>query len=565
MIKPYRVVFYCGLSAILLNGCFTTEAPVASKDAEVESQSKTVPSSTKDDPFVPKNMKKALVELVKIRTENLNVLAKSSALSQVDSIDIEPNYKYVRFLPEGVLQVNLLRRRDTNVVLFDHPLSFSSEDSLAQFLDRDSSWSDSTVPYYASLPFEYPLADDIKYQVIKPLFLIQPILTQIESDSLFQGGDSSAALAKVAADTKLSRLIKLLASLDISLPELEYTSFELTGNQAKSIGGNPPGTLAKSAAWSRWRPSGTLRYRDTQLGDIPVVGVRVTAGYSYYWRSSKTNSSGYFSSPERWTYSVKYKAHWDADDFILEDGDSWYGADLVTEGPTSKSAWNRTFLDQHAAYAAIFTAAYNYYYGNINGLNRPRENTWTNFALDIQVYNKNGDVYGSHAVVPWLANWMEIYLKEGGNYRRSDELYATTIHELAHSAHYAHFWTRHTWVPRDFEWTNYVGSDIKETFARGVQWWLTRQRYTGYSVPFYSGNYKGNIEDLVDADGLYALSTTGGENVRGFTVAEIEQSAKKSFNLNELRDRLKSDYPSNGTRVYTVTDMDDLFTYWRTR
>lgn len=147
------------------------------------------------------------------------------------------------------------------------------------------------------------------------------------------------------------------------------------------------------------------------------------------------------------------------------------------------------------------------------------------------------------------------------------KLYATTTHELAHSAHYAHFWTQYTWVPRDFEWVNYVGSDIQEAFARGVQWWLTRKRYSNYRVPFYSGNYKGNIEDLIDADGLYALSfsPTGGENVSGFAINDIEQAVKKSFNLNELRDRLKSDYTSNGKRIYSNTDMDNLFTYWRAR
>lgn len=557
-----HIAFYCAVSTIFLNGCFTTETPSTSNKDGVEP---VIQPSSKGDPFTPANMQKALVELVKSRSNNLRGLAKSAALSELDSISIEPNYKYVRFLPEGARQIDFLRGWDSNVVLFDHPLSYSAEDSLAQALNRDPFWSDSTVPYYASVPIEYSLPNEIRYEVIKPLFLIQPILTQIESDSLLQEGDTSAALAKVASETNLTRLIKFLASLDISFPELEFASLELTGNKTASIEDSLPGPLAKKSlfGWDRWRPSGTLKYRDSRLGDVPVVGVRVTAGYSYYWRSSKTNASGYFSSPERWTYSVKYEAHWDADDFLLEDGDSWNGADLMTEGPTSYSAWNRTFVDQHSTYAVIFTAAYNYYYNSIDGLNRPRENTWTNFALDIQVYNKDGNVYGSHGVWPWLANWMEIYLKDGSAYRASDELFGTTTHELGHSAHYAHFWTRHPMVPRDYEWNYYVGGDIQETFARGVQWWLTRKRYTGYQVPSYSGNYKGNIQDLIDADGVYAKTSDGGDNVRGFTIAEIEQAAKKSFNLDELRDRLKWDYPSNGTRVYSNADMDNLFAYWK--
>ena len=74
---------------------------------------------------------------------------------------------------------------------------------------------------------------------------------------------------------------------------------------------------------------------------------------------------------------------------------------------------------------------------------------------------------------------MEVYLKDGSVRRRSQEPYATTTHELGHSAHYA------------------------------------------------------------------------------------QQDVNMSFNLDELRDRLKADYPPNGTRIYTNADSDNLFAYWK--
>ncbi len=201
-----------------------------------------------------------------------------------------------------------------------------------------------------------------------------------------------------------------------------------------------------------------------------MVGVRVTAGYSYSWRALQTNANGYFVSPERWTYSVKYKAHWDAGDFLMEDDDSWNGADLITDGPTSYSAWNRTFVSEVAAYATIFMVAYNYYFGAIDGLNRPKKNGWLNFALDLQISNKDDGSFGSHAVVLWLANWVVIRTRDIINgtsqYRASEDLFATTTPELAHSSHYCSFQTRYSWVPREFEWRNYIGGDIQETYAR---------------------------------------------------------------------------------------------------
>ena len=92
-----------------------------------------------------------------------------------------------------------------------------------------------------------------------------------------------------------------------------------------------------------------------------------TAGYRLYWRSAVTNADGYFVNPERWTLSVKYKLHWDADDFVLQEGNRW-GGHHVTEGPTKKSDWNRTLTERDAQYATIFTAAHTYYYKDIDGL-----------------------------------------------------------------------------------------------------------------------------------------------------------------------------------------------------
>ena len=58
----------------------------------------------------------------------------------------------------------------------------------------------------------------------------------------------------------------------------------------------------------------------------------------------------------------------------------------------------------------------------------------------------------------------------------SSQIYATTIHELAHASH---------WELRRGEWNdNNLETKVKESWARGVEWELTRMVYP-------SSKYKG--------------------------------------------------------------------------
>jgi hypothetical protein len=283
----------------------------------------------------------------------------------------------------------------------------------------------------------------------------------------------------------------------------------------------------------------------------------VTAGYSYYWRSSKTNSQGYFASPERWTYSVKYEAHWDADDFLLEDGESWYGADLYTEGPTSYSAWNRTFVGQNARYATIFTAAYNYYYGVIDGLPRPLQNGWLSQSLDLQIYDsQEGPVRGGF-LINWYVSYIDIYTNTTWGHHNSQTLYATTTHELAHSAHYASFNTRYVWMSREHEFGGAIQSSITESYAVFCSWYLTNKKYPGYiwSTTHYEP-YTSIFQDLFDYDNEVGNTESFSDGFGGFSIADINDLVQNSFYWSELRNRAINKYPDKEAEILY------LFNYW---
>jgi hypothetical protein len=149
-------------------------------------------------------------------------------------------------------------------------------------------------------------------------------------------------------------------------------------------------------------------------------------------------------------------------------------------------------------------------------------------------------------------------------------IHGTTIHELAHNAHYEHFYTRDTWLPRAAEFSK-MSTRLKENWARGVQYNLTRKMYNEF-VNDYFTDYGGIIEDLMDNN----ASTADGkstESVSGFSIVQLEDCVLRSVDLTEMKGCLKQRYPSRTDREqgrgrslagirYTEQAMDDLFDYW---
>lgn len=540
------------LAFVLLQGCSN---PTSNDEprSEIPASDQLILGKKLDDPYTIESMKAALLSLV---NQNTSGLAKRSQ-AFVDSIDIKPNYLYVRFLPYGRLQEGMLQNWDTSLVMFRYPLD---QEVIQE--GTDPSLPDSVRAYYAAVPVGYDFCDSVEYEILKELFLIEPVI-----DSL----DSAIALAK-RSNAPADPFFSALGAYDISLRELDMEALRITDNLAERIkeidtAGFGLAKSAKAMAW--WskghRPKGTITYQDNILGVTPVVGARITAGYWYYWKSSRTNANGYFQSPSTWTWGVDYKLHWDANDFVFQKNGS-------IKGPTgSKSAWNKNLTGKEGAVAACFAGAYHYYYGDMEGLCRPHQNKWYNVKLDIEVKDEDGDAFGEHSVMPWLSQSISVWLKSGSSHRASNALYGTTIHELGHNAHYQNFETRHPAIPRDFEWTSYISSDVKETFARGVQWRYHSRRYQNAFAPFSyfktdkGIRYTGLVEDLIDNNTTYAQrGQIGVDLIQGFTMKQIETCLFKSFGFGEFTNKLKTTCPSGSAAGlnYSTTDFDNLCSYW---
>ena len=466
-------------------------------------------SDPENDPYTVENMSKAMRK---------QLLAKSADPQEVEQMTLEPNYLYVRFLAEGKEGVAQLKAYDTSLVLFKHPLDYKPIRKPVVY--NDPSLPDNVIPMFATVPVDYDFGPT-KYEVIKELFLVEPLDGEDETDS--------KSLLKKAADVSSASVLSKMEAMGVSLQDVEWESLNMTGNLSNrvkdsgaQIGKNAP--MAWSLFSSAKKLGGQLKFKDDYLGDQPLVGVRVTGGYSYYWREAHTDKDGKFSIPEKWSFDIDYEANFDAEDFLLEDGHSSYGEDLEIEKNNKHSDWNETFTGDKAKWCIVWTAAYQYWYGDNFGLKRPRQNTATNMSLDIVVYYKNKKDYDSD--VASGCKGTSIGCNETGSFLYDDKIsvlaygydskniYRTTVHEVAHSSQYQN--------QKKGSFKN-LAVIYKESYARGIEIYFAKKRYGG-SESSYSGSffrdYTGIVADLMDSTTKTADLKKSVDKVSGFNFKE---------------------------------------------
>ena len=456
-------------------------------------------SDPANDPYSVENMSKAMRN---------RVLAKRVVdTADVEQMSLKPNYLYVRFLADGKKGAAELKKYDTSLVLFKHPLDYKHIRKPVVYIDP--TLPDSIIPLFATVPVDYKFGPT-KYEVIKELFLVEPLDGDCEEDECVEETDSATtekALLKKAARKSSGSMLEQLADMGISLHEVQWESMSMTGyigerfkSREHEIGELP------AAAWSLFgggkKHGGQLKFKDDSLGVQPLEGVRVTGGYSYYWREAHTDAEGKFKIPEKWNFDIDYEANFDAEDFLLEDGHSGYGEDLEVEKNNMSGDWKQTFYGDTAKWCIVWTAAYQYWYGDNFGLKRPRQNTAYNWSLDIEVYYKNEeDYYAENSKESFGAYNDTLGLEDIGILaygKTSYTIYSTVIHEVAHSSHYWNMKTTNPVIPQAGEFS-LLSKTYKDTYARGMENFFTERRYgMDYVRRDYTSQYTGLVEDLID-------------------------------------------------------------------
>jgi hypothetical protein len=135
-------------------------------------------------------------------------------------------------------------------------------------------------------------------------------------------------------------------------------------------------------------------------------------------------------------------------------------------------------------------------------------------------------------------------------YRTTEAIYATTIHELAHASH---------WL---IDNRYYNGDEILfESWARGVQWDLSRIRYINYTGgATVRPSYTQVVVDMIDPSEIPIPNSNRGlrvDNVQGYTIQQLEHSLHNVNTWNQWKSNIINLYQND-----TENNLDALFAYW---
>lgn len=121
---------------------------------------------------------------------------------------------------------------------------------------------------------------------------------------------------------------------------------------------------------------------------------------------------------------------------------------------------------------------------------------------------------------------------------------------------------------------NYNNGDkiVLESWARGVQWALTRTVYSNYEPQYIRGSYTGNVQDLIDGmkivqNGLFEsngnleiVNASYSDQVANYNIRQIEDALNGNRTWIGWRNKIFNNY-NNPTK----NNLNATFQYWQSR
>lgn len=305
-----------------------------------------------------------------------------------------------------------------------------------------------------------------------------------------------------------------------------------------------PGTFDPYDDGYNFRAPGRITTYDNTLGTVGVEGLRVRAYRWFTTYNGFTDANGYYSVDGTFTGPPNYWMNFERYEFSVNDGS---GGPREVGGPQIRSAWNLHFSEGVDKFCSeIFRAAYHYYYKDIQRLQRPPENGFWNTQVKLGAFNYPG----TSNTLPirhtfGLGELIKIYNLQNGN----RQTYATTIRELGHASHLQ--FTGGTWAD----------NEVCESWARGVEWVLTRMEYPNYpgGANNITNGYTNVVIDMIDDD--YSYGNLGyvdnRDLVTGYNIVQIQNSLFGGRSWNAWKENIKNNYDNN-----TKQHLDALFNAW---
>ena len=424
------------LAIMLLMGCqkpeFDNEDDKPSS-AEYAKQGGEPDGQTVLGPKLNVPYKKAVMQAAKDNLVNRGVVGASS-------INVRTTHQYIRFLPANESELDKLDQ--TNLILFDIPLDREVLTPGTHFHDPRIH---DTLPTY-------------QYTMVEPGFAYGDVQWEVLNNAYIPEDDS-----QINSDTTL-------------VQELIKEAFTITGNQRFL-------ETPKALFPSKWRPKGRVRVWDDVIESlVPVKGCQVRAWRFFKIGVGYTNSQGYYSANKEFRFKVWYAIKWERPgDFRICDGINLWTARY--DGPNRRGDWNVDIGGSSSTYknmrfATIHRAANRYYNEDRGGLDDP--SLFLSWLMKLNITYKHSEGTGNFS-----GNWPSTFYdishirifgkNDDGDFRPTQEVFSTTIHEIGHSSHYKKVGAFNFWQ---------TSLQITESWADAIEWWLTRLEYNSQGINY---------------------------------------------------------------------------------
>lgn len=436
---------------------------------------------------------------------------------------ISATHMYMRYKPVNEEELDLLKA-DTNLLLWDYPLHYDI--AVAGTYYHDPSIVDSLPTWqYFVVPndYQFPVLSS-KCELIYTLYFPE----ENSSDSFYD--------------------------------DLEERAYLITGNLQD-------GEVIRA---EKWIPSAVIKaYDDVARQYIPLQGVKVIAKNFTKSKYGITDANGYCRVNGTFKTKVTYSIKWERSYWDIRDG-LWGQA--YTNGPNISNQWicNIPSGGKSLMFATIHRAANKAYYGYFGNLRRPTLNVGKTKLCYIHGSSSNGylgmaySVWNVFGVIPNIKIWGY----NSTTYRKTNEIFGTTIHELTHLSHLRFMGNLQFYGVNNF---------VAESWARCVQCILTNQHYNQElalnssclthnelnSVQSWTPNYENPFPytpiyiDLIDNYNQFTLNSAYiNDNISGYTLSEIQNLIlPDSFGMTSTRSAIKA----NKRHGATDSQIDNLF------
>jgi hypothetical protein len=595
------------LIGIFIYSCQNEDDFLENSQTEISSIDYSQGAKKLENPYTVENMQKAF-ENIKTKLNSKQISAKNT--SSVSNLEITTSHYYIKFKPETEEQEGIIKR-DTTMILSDYPLDWEFTD---EYLDNRPELPEGKFPeYWVAVPTDKTLPNDVPYEILEELYIP-------EEDPAF---NSESRVSEKGYTQKG----KIDDNEDL-LRHLLNEAYTLTNNEDDLLE-EPKTETNVQAKWifgSKWNPSGTLKIWDDNAGTsttttrvfshweyydcedngdigiqrrikpieqcrravyryvtntvqgkyVPLDGAQVLMRQWFTVRQGITDQNGYFR-----TGSVRGKARyiiqWERYHYSIRNG-SLFQAE--TRGPkVKKQAWNHNIKGGDDEYhGMIHTAAHIYYYGSRFGLTSPPTNSFWRKQMKIAAREQNG--VSSHVHQRRWIHLAQIHIKKWGE--ESQQVFGTTIHELAHAAH----WAMDRSAYNNLVWDGYISDAVFNNQNRGdvrtLETWATTVEIlfalNRYRDMFNQPNYKYNLEnfqfrkisdnnfytsagfdmiDNINQRNVYG-SAYPLDRVSGYTVKQLEDGLRGAKSWTEWRNNIKARH-NNSTENF----VDELFNNWQ--